>query len=73
MAKTSGDFEKELLDTAKEKTGKSVNDWLGLIKKSGIKKPAQGGIFCGVKGYSVFRSFPFSWSGRTPDKVQADS
>jgi len=38
MAKTSGDFEKELLDTAKEKTGKSVNDWLGLIKKSGIKK-----------------------------------
>jgi predicted transport protein len=38
MAKTSGDFEKELLDTSKEKTGKSVNDWLELIKNSGIKK-----------------------------------
>lgn len=38
MAKTSGEIEKEFLDSAKEKTGKSINDWLSLIKKSGIQK-----------------------------------
>lgn len=38
MAKTSGEIEKEFLDKASEKTGKSVNDWIGLIKKSGLEK-----------------------------------
>ncbi|HPH45521.1 MAG TPA: DUF5655 domain-containing protein [Chryseolinea sp.] len=38
MAKTSGEFEKEFIDTAKEKTGKSLQQWLALIKSSGIEK-----------------------------------
>ncbi len=38
MAKTSGEFEKEFIQQAQEKTGKSVNEWLPLIKKSGLMK-----------------------------------
>ncbi len=38
MAKTSGEIEKEFIDTAKEKTGKSLQDWLKLVKSSGIEK-----------------------------------
>lgn len=38
MAKTSGELEKEFIDTAKEKTGKSLQEWLGLVKASGIEK-----------------------------------
>lgn len=38
MAKTSGELEKEFIDTAKEKTGKSLQDWLSLVKQSGIEK-----------------------------------
>lgn len=38
MAKTSGEIEKEFLDSAKEKTGKSINDWLSLIKKIRYRK-----------------------------------
>ena len=38
MAKTSGEIEKEFIDTAKEKTGNSLQDWLKLVKSSGIEK-----------------------------------
>ena len=38
MAKTSGEIEKEFIDTAKDKTGKSLQDWLKLVKSSGIEK-----------------------------------
>ena len=38
MAKTSGEIEKEFIDTAKEKTGKTLQDWLKLVKSSGIEK-----------------------------------
>lgn len=38
MAKTSGDFEKEFIETAKEKTGKSLAEWLVVVKASGLSK-----------------------------------
>ncbi|QLH33746.1 MAG: hypothetical protein HWD62_16235 [Cyclobacteriaceae bacterium] len=38
MVKTSGEIEKEFIDTAKDKTGKSLQDWLKLVKSSGIEK-----------------------------------
>ena len=38
MAKTSGELEKEFIDTAKDKTGKSLEQWLALVKTSGIDK-----------------------------------
>jgi predicted transport protein len=38
MAKTSGEIEKEFIDTAKTQTGKSLKEWLGLVKSSGIEK-----------------------------------
>ncbi len=38
MAKTSGELEKEFIDTAKEKTGKDLNGWLSLVRSSGIAK-----------------------------------
>lgn len=38
MAKTSGEIEKEFIDTAKDRTGKSLQDWLKLVKSSGIDK-----------------------------------
>lgn len=38
MAKTSGDLEKEFIDTAKTQTGKSLQEWLALVKSSGIEK-----------------------------------
>jgi predicted transport protein len=38
MAKTSGEIEKEFIDTAKEKTGRSLQEWLKLVKASGIEK-----------------------------------
>lgn len=38
MAKTSGEIEKEFIESAKEKTGKALEAWLKLIKASGIEK-----------------------------------
>lgn len=38
MAKTSGDFEKEFIETVKEKTGKTLEQWLASVKSSGVEK-----------------------------------
>jgi len=38
MAKTSGEFEQEFIQTAKEKTGKSLEQWLPVVKASGLNK-----------------------------------
>ncbi len=38
MAKTSGDFEREFIDTAKEKTGRTLQEWLDVVKTSGLAK-----------------------------------
>lgn len=38
MAKTSGEFEQEFIQTAKEKTGKTLEEWLPVVKKSGFAK-----------------------------------
>lgn len=38
MAKTSGELEKEFIDTAKEKTGRSLPEWLSFVTSSGIEK-----------------------------------
>lgn len=38
MAKTSGEIEKEFIDTAKDKTGKTLQEWLKFVKSSGIEK-----------------------------------
>lgn len=38
MAKTSGEFEQEFIQTAKEKTGKTVEQWIPVIKKTGLSK-----------------------------------
>lgn len=38
MAKTSGEIEKEFIETAKERTGRSLADWLELVRSSGIDK-----------------------------------
>lgn len=38
MAKTSGEFEQEFIQTAKEKTGKTLEQWLPVVKSSGLGK-----------------------------------
>lgn len=38
MAKTPADFEQEFINTAKEKTGKSLEEWLDLIKPAGFTR-----------------------------------
>jgi hypothetical protein len=38
MAKTSGELEKEFIETAKNKTGRSLEQWLALVKTSGVGK-----------------------------------
>lgn len=38
MAKTSGELETEFIQTAKDKTGKTLQEWLSLVKSSGIQK-----------------------------------
>lgn len=38
MAKTSGEFEQEFIQTAKEKTGKTLEQWLPVIKAAGLTK-----------------------------------
>lgn len=38
MAKTSGELETEFIKNAKDKTGKTLKEWLLLVKSSGIKK-----------------------------------
>ena len=38
MAKTSGDFEKEFIDTAKLKTDKSLEQWLAVVKETDFSK-----------------------------------
>lgn len=38
MAKTSGDYEQEFMDTAKAQTGKSLQEWLDIVKGSGLEK-----------------------------------
>ena len=38
MAKTSGEFEQEFIQTAKEKAGRTLEQWLPVVKKSGLVK-----------------------------------
>lgn len=38
MAKTSGELETEFIATAKEKTGKTLQEWLTMVESSGIQK-----------------------------------
>jgi predicted transport protein len=38
MAKTSGELETEFIETAKAKTGKTLQEWLTLVKASKIQK-----------------------------------
>ena len=38
MAKTSGEIEKEFIEALKNSTGKSLSDWLSVIKKEDITK-----------------------------------
>lgn len=38
MAKTSGEFEMEFIQTAKVKTGKTLEQWLTLVKSTGFTK-----------------------------------
>jgi predicted transport protein len=38
MAKTSGEFEQEFIQAAKEKTGRTLEQWLPVVKKSGLSK-----------------------------------
>ncbi len=38
MAKTSGEFEEEFIQSAKEKTGKSLQEWLSIAKASKLSK-----------------------------------
>jgi len=38
MAKTSGELETEFIDTAKDKTGKTLQEWLSLVKYSDLQK-----------------------------------
>jgi predicted transport protein len=38
MAKTSRDYEQEFLDTLKEKTGRDLKTWLGIVRKSSLTK-----------------------------------
>ena len=38
MTKTSGELEKEFIDTAKAQTGRTLLEWLSLVKSSGIEK-----------------------------------
>jgi len=38
MAKTPGEFEKEFIESAKEKTGKSLEGWMDVIKPTGYSK-----------------------------------
>jgi hypothetical protein len=38
MAKTSGEFEQEFIQTAKEKTGKTLEQWLTTVKATSLSK-----------------------------------
>jgi len=38
MAKTSGEFEHEFIQNAKEKTGKTLEQWLAVVKPTGFTK-----------------------------------
>lgn len=38
MAKTSGEFEQEFIQTAKEKTGRTLEQWLPVVKAAGLGK-----------------------------------
>ena len=38
MAKTPTEFEQEFIQTAKEKTGKSLEEWLAVVKPTGYTK-----------------------------------
>ncbi len=38
MAKTSGEFEQEFIQSAKEKTGRTLEQWLPVVKASGLSK-----------------------------------
>lgn len=38
MIKTSAELEKEFMETIQEKTGKSLEQWFGIIKPSGLSK-----------------------------------
>jgi hypothetical protein len=41
MAKTSGDFEKEFIETAKQHTGRTVEEWMPVLAGSGYTKPME--------------------------------
>jgi predicted transport protein len=41
MAKTAAEFEQEFIQTAKEKTGKSLDEWLDVIKPGGYIRTMQ--------------------------------
>ena len=41
MARTAAEFEQEFIQTAKEKTGKSLDEWLELIKPRGYTRPME--------------------------------
>ena len=38
MLKTSGDYEKEFIEEARQRTGKSVDEWFTFIKSQGLDK-----------------------------------
>ena len=38
MAKTPAEFEQEFIQTAKEKTGRSLDEWLAVVKPTGYTK-----------------------------------
>lgn len=38
MTKTSGELESDFITTAKDRTGKSMPEWLKVVKASGLKK-----------------------------------
>src|SRR5687768_9289475 len=38
MAKTPAEFEQEFIQTAKEKTGRSLDEWLDVIKSTGYSR-----------------------------------
>lgn len=51
MAKTSGELETEFIETAKEKTGRSLQEWLTLAKTSNLQK--QNDLRDWLKGHAL--------------------
>lgn len=38
MIRTSAEFEKEFISTTEERTGKSLDQWMGILRRSGLSK-----------------------------------